>query len=93
MKLQKEEIEHVSWLARIELTEKEKEEFSEQLSSILEYFSILDEVEEDVTPAYHALGIKNVFRDDLPSESLSQDAVLGNAKMKEKGYFRSPRIV
>jgi aspartyl/glutamyl-tRNA(Asn/Gln) amidotransferase C subunit len=43
--IQKEEIEHMGWLARIELSEADKELFVKQISSILDYFAVLDEVE------------------------------------------------
>jgi aspartyl-tRNA(Asn)/glutamyl-tRNA(Gln) amidotransferase subunit C len=91
--MEKEEIEHISRLARIELNEEEKDEFSQQISSVLEYFGILDEVDTEVPPTYHVLGISNVFKEDTPKESLAQEVILKNAPKKEKGYFKGPRIV
>ena len=92
--LRKEEIEHIGWLARIELSEAEKELFEKQLSSILDYFAVLDELDtEDVAPTYNVIGIKDVVRKDEPKEALSQSEVLRNAPKKEKGYFKSPRIL
>lgn len=92
--MRKEEIEHLSWLARIELTEEEKEKFEKQLGSILEFFSVLDDADvEDVEPTHHVIGITNVFRDDEVEESLPQEAVLRNAPKREDGYFKGPRIL
>jgi aspartyl-tRNA(Asn)/glutamyl-tRNA(Gln) amidotransferase subunit C len=92
--IRKEELEHSAWLARIELSEAEKELFEQQLSSILEYFAILDEVDTtDVEPTYHVIGITDVVREDEPKEGLSQADVLRNAPKKEEGYFKSPRIL
>jgi aspartyl-tRNA(Asn)/glutamyl-tRNA(Gln) amidotransferase subunit C len=93
--IRKEEIEHIGWLARIALSESEKERFEQQLSSILDYFSVLDELDTaDVEPTYHVIGITDVVREDKPkAEALSQSEVLRNAPKKEAGYIRSPRIL
>ena len=92
--IQKEEIEHMGWLARIELSEADKDLFVKQISSILDYFAVLDEVETaEVDPTYHVLGIKNVVREDEPKGSLSQSEVLRNAAKKEDGYIKGPRIL
>ena len=89
----KKNIENISWLARIKLTEEEKENFTKQLNSILDYFKTLDEVEADVPPTHHVVGLTNVFRDDVVEKSISQDDALSNAPKKERGYFKGPRIV
>lgn len=94
MLLKKEEIEHIGWLARTELREAEKELFEKQLSSILDYFAVLDELDtEDVEPTYHVIGIKDVVREDEPKAALSQSEALRNAPKKEKGYIKSPRML
>jgi aspartyl-tRNA(Asn)/glutamyl-tRNA(Gln) amidotransferase subunit C len=87
------DIEHVAWLARIKLAEEEKQEYTKQLSSILEYFKIIDQVEADVDPTFHVLGLINVFREDIPKESLDQKEVLAIAPKKEDGFIKGPRIV
>ena len=80
----KEEIEHIGWLARIALNETEQQLFEEQLSSILDYFAVLDELDtEDIEPTYHVIGIKDVIRDDEPKGMLSQAEVLRNAPKQE----------
>lgn len=92
--IRKEEIGHISWLARIALTEAEKELFEQQLSSILEYFAILDEAETTtVEPTHHVIGIMDVVRQDEPEASLPQSEALRNAPKEEQGYFKSPRIL
>jgi aspartyl-tRNA(Asn)/glutamyl-tRNA(Gln) amidotransferase subunit C len=92
--IRKEEIEHIGWLARIKLSEEEKELFEQQLSSILDYFAVLDEVDTtDVEPTSHVIGLTDVVRQDVPKESLEQSEVLRNAPKKEKGYIKSPRML
>jgi aspartyl-tRNA(Asn)/glutamyl-tRNA(Gln) amidotransferase subunit C len=91
--LTKEEIEHIAELAKITLTEDEKELFTEQLERILEYFRKIDELDlEDVEPTTHTMDTSNVFRDDVEKESLPPEEVLSNAPDKEDRYFKAPRV-
>ena len=54
----KEDVEHIGWLARIEINEQETVEYMEKLNSVLEYFGQLDELPtEDVPPTYHVADI------------------------------------
>jgi aspartyl-tRNA(Asn)/glutamyl-tRNA(Gln) amidotransferase subunit C len=90
----REDVEHISWLASIKITDEEKDEFVGQFNSILEYFHQLDEVEtEGIEPTYRVVDLANVFREDITSKSLSQEEALKNAPRRENGYFKSPRIV
>jgi aspartyl-tRNA(Asn)/glutamyl-tRNA(Gln) amidotransferase subunit C len=90
----REEVEHVAWLARLELSEEEKERFSKQLGQVLEHASKIKEVDtSDVLPTSHSLPLKNVFREDKVEESLSQEETLANAPKKEKGAFLVPKII
>ena len=92
--IKKEEIEHISWLARIALKEEEKDLFEQQLSSIMEYFAVLDELDTtDVEPTHHVIGLTDVVRRDDTKESLEQSEVLRNAPKKEEGHIKSPRML
>jgi aspartyl-tRNA(Asn)/glutamyl-tRNA(Gln) amidotransferase subunit C len=92
--LSKEEVEHIAWLAHIELSDKEKTLFTEQFNEILEYFKKIDEVDtERIEPAYHVLDLKNVSRKDKITPSLSTKEAMKNAPKKEKKFFKAPRIV
>lgn len=84
---------HVAELAKIELREEEIEKFARDFKKILEFFDKLDEIDPDVPPTYHVLPLKNVFRKDEPKESLPRELVLMNAKHKEEGYFKGPKVV
>jgi aspartyl/glutamyl-tRNA(Asn/Gln) amidotransferase C subunit len=64
------EVEHIAKLARLNLTEKEKEKFQKELSLILDYIEKLKEVNiKDIKPTSHPFDIENVTRRDLPKES------------------------
>ncbi|MFX0005297.1 MAG: Asp-tRNA(Asn)/Glu-tRNA(Gln) amidotransferase subunit GatC [Promethearchaeota archaeon] len=91
----KETIDHISKLALIDLSEEEKEKLSKELGDILNYFKKLDELDTStVKPTTHPIdGLKNVFREDVPWDSLSNEEALRNAKHKKDGYFKAPRIL
>jgi aspartyl-tRNA(Asn)/glutamyl-tRNA(Gln) amidotransferase subunit C len=93
--LSKETIDHISKLALLDLKEEEKEQLAKELGDILNYFKKLDELNTDnVKPTIHPIdGLKNVFREDEPWESLSNEEALRNAKHKKDGYFKAPRIL
>jgi len=92
--LSKKEVEHIAWLAHIELSEKEKITFTEQFNSILDYFKKIDKVDtEDVQPTYHVLDLMNVYREDETTPSLPPEDTLKNAPKKEKRFLKAPRIV
>ncbi|HEX9136539.1 MAG TPA: Asp-tRNA(Asn)/Glu-tRNA(Gln) amidotransferase subunit GatC, partial [Nitrospirota bacterium] len=77
MKITKQEVEHVARLARLELSEKEKETLTDQLSNILTYVEQLNELDtKGVEPTSHVLDINNVMREDVPEAGLSQDLAL-----------------
>ncbi|MFX0106093.1 MAG: Asp-tRNA(Asn)/Glu-tRNA(Gln) amidotransferase subunit GatC [Candidatus Hodarchaeota archaeon] len=93
--ISKETIEHISKLALIDLSEEEKDKLSKELGDILNYFKKLEDLEtSNVKPMTHPIeGLKNVFREDEPWESLSNEEALKNAKHKKDGYFKAPRIL
>lgn len=90
----KKDVEHVALLARLELTEVEKEKYTEQLNQILQFADQLKEIDTtDVPPTAHAVFMKNVFREDIAGEHLSNEKGLANAPEKKDGQFKVPRIV
>jgi aspartyl-tRNA(Asn)/glutamyl-tRNA(Gln) amidotransferase subunit C len=92
--ISREEVEHIAWLAHIEITEEEKEIFTEQFNRILGFFKTIDEANtERVPPTYHVLDLVNVQRADEVEESLPKDEPLKNAPKKEERFFKSPRII
>jgi aspartyl-tRNA(Asn)/glutamyl-tRNA(Gln) amidotransferase subunit C len=94
MKLSKEEVEHVAKLARLAVSEEEKEAFSRQLSEILTYVGKLNELDTSkVEPTSHVLDLSNVLRDDVVRKSLTPAEVLANAPDHDNDHFRVPKII
>jgi aspartyl-tRNA(Asn)/glutamyl-tRNA(Gln) amidotransferase subunit C len=94
MKITQQEVEHVARLARLEMSEQEKELLTDQLSNILTYVEKLNELDTTgVEPTAHVLDIKNVMRDDIVVESLSRERALANAPEKAAGHYKVPKII
>ncbi|MEK7084636.1 MAG: Asp-tRNA(Asn)/Glu-tRNA(Gln) amidotransferase subunit GatC [Patescibacteria group bacterium] len=66
MKLTAAEIEAIAALSRLELSEEEKQRYAEQLSAVLDYVEMLNEVDTDgVEETCQVTGLEDVFRDDV----------------------------
>jgi aspartyl-tRNA(Asn)/glutamyl-tRNA(Gln) amidotransferase subunit C len=93
-KIDKEQVEKVAKLSRLELTKTEIEEFTGQLSAILGYVEKMNELDTtDVEPLAHCLPINNVFREDQVKESLGTERALSNAPQRDEGFFKVPKIL
>jgi aspartyl-tRNA(Asn)/glutamyl-tRNA(Gln) amidotransferase subunit C len=89
MALTREEVLHVARLARVGVTDADVEKFQQQLSTILEHFDVLRQIDTtDVPPTTHTLPLENVMGDDEPVASLTQAEVLSNAPQQQEGYLR-----
>jgi aspartyl-tRNA(Asn)/glutamyl-tRNA(Gln) amidotransferase subunit C len=87
------DIEHVAKLARLDLTDDEKSQLRDQLGVILEHAAAVGRVAaDDVPPAASAIPRANVFREDSPEPSISQEAALANAPAHADGRFMVPKI-
>ncbi|QHW33129.1 Asp-tRNA(Asn)/Glu-tRNA(Gln) amidotransferase subunit GatC [Paenibacillus rhizovicinus] len=88
------DVEHVANLARLELSEQEKEQFAGQLNAILKYAEKLNELQtDDVEPTSHVLPVYNVMRDDVIRESVTNETALRNAPEDEDGQFKVPAVL
>ena len=87
-------VRHIGKLSRIELTEEQVRVFSRQLSSILDYFGKLQELNTDgVEPMVHALEVHNVLADDVPGRSLTPEQALANAPDRDGDFFKVPKVI
>ncbi|MDO8886587.1 Asp-tRNA(Asn)/Glu-tRNA(Gln) amidotransferase subunit GatC [Candidatus Oleimmundimicrobium sp.] len=94
MAINKKEVEHVALLARLSLSENEKEKFVKQLGQILGHAGKISKLDtREIKPTFHALPVKNVFREDKEKPSLTQAEALSNAPVKEDGMIKIPKIV
>lgn len=96
--LTKKEVEKIAELARLGISEKEKEKFAEDLSLVLGYVNKLSEVNvEKVEPMTGGTNLESVVRKDDDSKDIADDkmkaGILNAAPDKENGYFKVPSIL
>jgi aspartyl-tRNA(Asn)/glutamyl-tRNA(Gln) amidotransferase subunit C len=92
-RLTREEVAKVALLGRLKLSADEIEQMTDQLSRVLEYVDILNEVDtDDVEPMAHAIELRDVFREDIPVASLTREQALANAPETDGRYFEVPQI-
>lgn len=88
------DIEKVARLARLELTEREKNTLGGQLEQILDYMEQLNHLDTTgVEPTSHAIPLSNVFKEDEVKPSFPIEEVLGIAPDEEDGHFKVPKII
>jgi len=88
------DIAHVAALARIELSDAEKQKFVGDFQTILGFFEKLNAVDVSaLEPCAHAFPVFNVLRDDVPAETLPTDALLKNAPVARDEQIVVPRVV
>ena len=93
-KISLQEVEHIGMLARLGLSDQEKEMFREQLSDILDYVEMLNQLDtSQVEPTASALPLRNVMRPDEARPSIPTDDVLANAPDVEDDQFRVKAIL
>ena len=90
----KKEVEYVAKLAKLEFSEGEKEEYTSQLNSILDYFKKLNELDTArIEPTAYVISMPNLLNEDEVKPSLPQEEVLSNSKYVKRGYFKVPKIM
>ena len=88
------DVTYVAHLARMHLSDAEKEKISAQLKDILAYVAKLNELDvSNVQPTAHATPLSNVLRKDEVRPSIDPAKVLANAPDEARGLFIVPKIV
>jgi aspartyl-tRNA(Asn)/glutamyl-tRNA(Gln) amidotransferase subunit C len=94
MSLSRADVEKVSLLGRLLLSEAELDTMTTQLTRVVGYVEQLSEVNTDgIQPMAHAFDMHNVFRDDELRESLARDAALANAPKRDSECYRVPAVL
>ncbi len=94
MKLSREEVLHITRLAKLGVTDEEVDRLSRQLSHILESFEVLQEVDtEGVPPTAQPNMLCNVLKEDKARPSLPQDEALANAPQRDGEFFKVKAVL
>ncbi len=89
-----ETIEYVGILAKLELSGAEKEQAKEDISRMLDYIDMLNELDTSgVEPMSHVFPVNNVFREDVVTNGDGREKALANAPAQKEGSFKVPRTV
>ena len=87
-----ETIEYVGILAKLELSESEKEQAKKDMGRMLDYIDKLGELgTENVEPMSHIFPIQNIFREDVVTNSDTREELLSNAPEQKDDMFMVPR--
>lgn len=94
MNIDEQQLDQIESLARLQLTDEEKERLRDQLSQILDHVEKLNELDlENVEPMTHPLELTNVLREDDTDEPLDVEDVLQNAPEKTGQFFKVPQVI
>jgi aspartyl-tRNA(Asn)/glutamyl-tRNA(Gln) amidotransferase subunit C len=92
--INREAVAHLAQLARIEMTAEELDKMAGELDVIVDSIKTVSEVAGDDVPATsHPIPLTNVFREDVPGETLSNEQALTGAPDAEDGRFKVPAIL
>lgn len=94
MTITTQQIEHIAKLARLGITEQEKEIYAKELADILDYFKKLEQADTtDILPIKQITGLKNRTRDDIIDPNSCQEAILHNAPAKKNRFVKVKSIL
>ena len=94
MRLSREQVRHIAELAKLGITEEEAELFAGQLSEILEYAQMLNQLDtSEIPPTAQAIRMRSVTRRDEVQPSLSPDKILANAPQRQGNCFKVKLIL
>lgn len=89
-----ETIDYVGLLAKLELSEEERERAKSDMGRMLDYIDKLNELDTDgVEPMSHVFPVQNVFREDIVTNSDTREQLLANAPEQKDGMFMVPRTI
>ncbi len=92
--LDRNQVHKVALLARLELTAAEEEQYAQQMSSILDYFEQLSELDtSNVEPTLRAIDLQNITRQDAQANYPNLDGIYAAAPSIEGEFFRVPKIM
>ncbi|HMG07935.1 MAG TPA: Asp-tRNA(Asn)/Glu-tRNA(Gln) amidotransferase subunit GatC [Mucilaginibacter sp.] len=94
MTIDKETVEKVAHLARLELNETEKQEMIKDMSKILDFMAKLNELDTSgIEPLVYMTGDVNVLREDVVKQQITHEEALLNAPKHDENYFLVAKVI
>lgn len=92
--LDKELVGEIARIARLEVTEEEKEKLLGEMKEILDTFEVLKHCDtENTETSIHPVKLRNHLREDKANDCLSQEQALSQTELKKDGYFMGPKAL
>ncbi len=89
-----ETIEYVGILAKLSLSEEEREQAKQDMGRMLDYIDKLNELDTTgVEPMSHVFAVQNVFREDEVTNGDESEDMLRNAPAEKDGMFAVPNVM
>lgn len=89
-----ETIEYVGILAKLELSDSEKEAAKTDMEKMLDYIDTLNELDTTgIEPMSHVFDVSNVFREDVVTNGDDREEILANAPQRTEDSFKVPRTI
>ena len=84
----KDQVEKIIKIAKLILSDAEKEQLTVELSKTVDYVAILSDLNvANIQPTFQTNNLSNVFREDTVKPTLTQDQALSNAPKAYQGFF------
>jgi aspartyl-tRNA(Asn)/glutamyl-tRNA(Gln) amidotransferase subunit C len=94
MSIDRATVDHVARLARLALTEEERDRFTRQLAALLDHFAALQALDtEGVEPTSQIVEPTGAIREDAARPGLARDAILAGAPASQDGFFNVPAVI
>jgi aspartyl-tRNA(Asn)/glutamyl-tRNA(Gln) amidotransferase subunit C len=94
MTIDKDTVEKVAHLARLELNETEKQEMIKDMSKILDFMAKLNELDTSgIEPLVYMTGDVNVLREDVVKQQITHEEALLNAPKHDENYFLVAKVI
>ena len=93
MSITNEQLEHLALLSRLDLAEKDKKQFQDQLSDILDFVDQIQNINtEGVEPLHHVTGLETIWREDEIKEWSSREELINSAPEHDDDYIKTKPI-
>ena len=94
MEITDELIDYLAVLSRLSIQDKDRDSLKKDLGEVLNYMAALNQLDTTgVTPMSHVFPVKNVFREDVVTNTADRETLLSNAPAQKDGCFKVPKTV
>ena len=94
MSIDRSDVEKIAHLARLQINEQQRDEYCQQINSILQLVEQMQQVNTDnIDPMAHPMNATQRLREDIVTEENQRELLQANAPAVEKGLFLVPKVI